>query len=176
MTLRPATLADFPFIRALCQRPENAPFLTDEDDAALAHYVADPAARLYVWEDAGKAAGFALYCAVNAHGDAVELRRLALAETGGGRGLAFVQALTDHGFAALGAKRVWLDASGENLRAARVYERAGYRLEGVLRSHWWRPALGRTVDLLLFGILRDEWLSTQPLAPALPASYILSKA
>lgn len=155
--LRPATSADFPFIRALAQRPENAPFITDEDDAALGRYLADPASRLCIWEESGEAAGFALYCQMDEPSGAVELRRLALAETGGGRGLAFLKALTDHGFAELGAKRVWLDASGENPRAARVYEKAGYKLEGVLRQHWWRPALGRTVDLLLFGMLRDEW-------------------
>jgi RimJ/RimL family protein N-acetyltransferase len=155
--LRPATAADFGFIRALAQRPENAPFITDEDEVALARYVADPASRLYIWDEAGQAAGFALYCQMDEPSGAVELRRLALAETGGGRGLAFVKALTDHGFAELGAKRVWLDASGENPRAARVYEKAGYKLEGVLRQHWWRPALGRTVDLLLFGLLREEW-------------------
>ena len=65
--------------------------------------------------------------------------------------------LTDHGFDALGAGRVWLDASGENVRAQRIYDRAGYRLEGRQRAHWWRPALGRAVDLMLYGMMRDEW-------------------
>jgi RimJ/RimL family protein N-acetyltransferase len=71
--------------------------------------------------------------------------------------LAFVTALTDHAFETLDAARVWLDASGENARAARVYNKAGYRLEGVQRGHWWRPALGRPVDLLLYGLMRAEW-------------------
>lgn len=157
MTLRPATPADFAFIRALAQHPENAPFITDEDEPALAAYLADPAARLYIWEAANRPAGFALFCELATPSGAVELRRLALAEVGGGRGAAFLKTLTDHAFAELGAARVWLDASGENPRAARVYEKAGYRLEGIQRAHWWRPALGRTVDLLLFGMLRDEW-------------------
>ena len=87
----------------------------------------------------------------------MELRRLALDVAGGGRGLGFVQALTDHGFDELGAQRVWLDASSENLRAQTVYQRAGYTLEGRLRRHWWRPMLGRVVDLMLYGILREEW-------------------
>lgn len=157
MSLRPATPADFPFIRALAQDPANAPFITDEDDAALAAYLADPTARLYIWEDAGAPAGFALYCEIGHPTGRVELRRLALSLTGGGRGLTFLKALTDHAFTEFGAARIWLDASGENLRAARVYEQIGYRLEGTQRAHWWRPALGRAVDLLLFGIQRDEW-------------------
>lgn len=155
--LRPATPADFPFIRALAQNPANAPFITDEDETALAAYLADPTARLCIWQDGDQPAGVALYCEVGHPTGRVELRRLALSQTGGGRGLAFVKALTNHAFSSLGATRIWLDASAENPRACRVYEQAGYRLEGTQRGHWWRPALGRAVDLQLFGMMRDEW-------------------
>lgn len=157
MTLRPATPADFAFIRGLAGHPAYAPFITDEDETALAAYLADPTARLCIWDEAGRPAGFALFCEIGHPTGRVELRRLALATTGGGRGLAFVRALTDHAFDRLGAARVWLDASGENPRACRVYEQAGYRLEGCQRAHWWRPGLGRAVDLMLFGLMREEW-------------------
>jgi RimJ/RimL family protein N-acetyltransferase len=60
---------------------------------------------------------------------------------------------------------LWLDASSENLRAQAVYERAGFTLEGRLRRHWYRPSVGRVVDLMLFGILREEWESLEPLGP-----------
>ena len=159
MTLRPATPADFPFIRRLAQDPANAPFITDEDEAALSAYLADPTARLLIWQDGDQPAGFVLWCGIGHSSGVVELRRLALAQTGGGRGLGFVTALTAYGFDALGAQKIWLDASGENARAARVYLQAGYTLEGTQRSHWWRAALGRTVDLLLFGLLRADWLA-----------------
>ena len=53
--------------------------------------------------------------------------------------------------------RLWLDASGENLRAQHLYESLGFTLEGRLRQHWWRPALGRAVDMMLYGMLRAEW-------------------
>ena len=157
MTLRPATLADIPFIRAVAGRPENTAFITDEDDAALAAYLADPAAQMLIWETDAMPAGFAIFCGIGNPTGGIELRRLALSETGTGRGLALVRALTDHGFDALGAGRVWLDASGENVRAQRIYDRAGYQLEGRQRAHWWRPALGRAVDLMLYGMMRDEW-------------------
>ena len=42
-----------------------------------------------------------------------------------------------------------------------LYERAGFTLEGRLRQHWFRPALGRCVDLMLYGILREEWAARQ---------------
>ena len=157
MTPRAATPDDFGFIRGLAGHPDYAPFITDEDEAALALYLTDPSARLQIWQENGQPAGFALFCEIGHPSGRVELRRLALARTGGGRGLAFVTALTDHAFETLEAARIWLDASGENARAARVYDQAGYRLEGVQRSHWWRPALGRSVDLLLYGLMHAEW-------------------
>ncbi|WP_374396127.1 GNAT family N-acetyltransferase [Tabrizicola sp.] len=161
--LRPATAADFGFIRGLASQPENAPFITDEDEAALAGYLSDPSARLLIWEPAGAPAGFVLWCGLGEPSGAVELRRLALAATGGGQGQVFIRALVDYGFGALDAARVWLDASGENPRAVKVYERAGFTLEGRLRQHWYRPALGRVVDLMLFGMLRAEWEALEPL-------------
>lgn len=161
--LRPATAADFPFIRALAARPENAPFITDEDEGALQAYLDNPDAALLIWQADG-AQGYALFNGLTDKAGSVELRRLALDQPGGGRGRVFVSALVDHGFAALAAKRLWLDASGENLRAQHLYETLGFRREGQLRQHWWRPALGRAVDLVLFGMLRDEWSARQPLA------------
>lgn len=162
--LRPATPADFGFIRGLAGRPENAPFITDEDEAALADYLTDATVRLLIWEVGGQPAGYALFCTVGDPSGAVELRRLALDASGGGQGQCFLRLLLDHGFGTLGAARVWLDASGENPRAMRVYERAGFTLEGRLRQHWYRPALGRVVDLMLYGMLRAEWEALEPLS------------
>lgn len=159
MIPRPAGPADFAFVRALAGAPSSAPFVTDEDEAALAGYLADPSARLQIWEADGQPAGFALWCGLGQNSGVIELRRLALAVPGSGKGAAFVAALTDHGFETLGAQKIWLDASGENPRACHIYDRLGYVLEGRQRAHWWRPALGRTVDLMLYGMLRSEWLA-----------------
>ncbi len=157
MTLRPATPADFPFIRALAQRPDYAPFIADEDDAALAAYLAAPSARLLIWQGKAGPEGFALYGEIGDPSGRVELRRLALATAGAGQGAAFLRAMQDYAFATLGAKRLWLDASAENTRAQRAYLRAGFTFEGRMRAHWFRPALGRSVDLMIYGMLRPEW-------------------
>ena len=157
MRLRPATPADFGFIRALAQHPENAPFISDDDDAALAAHLANPAHRLLIWQDDHGPRGFALFCEVGEPSGRIELRRLALAQVGRGEGAAFLRAMIDYAFTDLGAAKLWLDASGENLRAQRVYTREGFTLEGQLRQHWYRPVLGRSVDLMLYGLLRDEW-------------------
>lgn len=160
MVLRPATPADFAFLHALARDSAYAPFITDEDDVALLAYHDSPDARLLIWEEGG-ARGFALFCGLTLPSGAVELRRLALDRPGEGRGRAFIGALVEHAFTAIGAERLWLDASGENLRAQRAYARQGFTLEGRMRRHWWRPALGRTVDLMLYGLLREEWAAAR---------------
>jgi RimJ/RimL family protein N-acetyltransferase len=156
MILRPATVADFGFIRGLTTDPAYAPFIGDDDEAQLTRNLDDPSVRVLIWGEAG---GFAIFREIGDASGRVELFRLALARTSAGGGAAFVEALLKFAFDELGAKRVWLDASGENLRARRVYERAGFVLEGRLRAHWYRPILGRSVDLLLFGMLCDAWIS-----------------
>lgn len=168
MSLRPATQDDFAFIRAVAGRPEAVDFVTDEDETALAGHLADPTTRLLIWQRAGKPAGFALFCEIGEPSGAVELRRLALAEPGGGRGRAFLDDLIAFGFGPLGAARLWLDASGENLRAQYLYQAVGFRREGCLRRHWFRPSLGRAVDLVIFGMLREE----APVSAALAAAEV----
>ena len=158
MTLRPAELADIAFIRGLTTRPDYASFIGDSDVVTLQGWINSPAARVVIWEDGG-AKGFAVFRQIGDPSGAVELFRIALDSTGTGRGDAFFNALLDHAFRDLGAARIWFDASGENPRAMKVYERAGCLREGVQRAQWWRPSLGRAVDLHLFGIMRAEWLA-----------------
>lgn len=162
MTLRPATEADFAFIRALASHPDYAPFITDEDEAALGQYLSDPSCAQLIWEPGDGPKGFAIFCGIGQPSGSVELLRLALASTGSGQGRRFLRVLMDHAFTALQAERLWLDASSENLRAQAVYARAGFTLEGRLRRHWYRPALGQVVDLLLYGILKSEWEALDP--------------
>lgn len=156
MTLRPATLSDIGFIRSLTTDPAYTPFIGDDDEAELARKLQDATIRVLIWGD-DQPAGFAIFRECGEPSGRVELARLALARTGGGAGLTFVRALVDHAFNRLNARRIWLDASSENHRAQRVYLQAGFVEEGRLRQHWYRPVLGRTVDLMLYGMLIDDW-------------------
>lgn len=158
--LRPATTADIPFIRSLTTRPDYAPFIGDADAAQLQAWIDNPADRVLIWEGPG-ATGFAVFH--SADQPVVELFRIALDQAGGGQGDAFFRALVDFAFRDLGAERLWLDASAENPRAVKIYSRAGFRQEGRLRAHWFRPTLGRAVDLILMGMLRTEWEALEPL-------------
>ena len=159
MSLRPASPADFAFIRSLTTDPANAPFIGDDDEASLAASLASEAEQLLIWQPGALPEGFALFREIGNPSGRVELFRLALARTDAGQGRVFVDALIDHAFGRLGAKRVWLDASAENHRAIKVYLRAGFVEEGRLRAHWYRPVLAQSVDQVLFGMLRQEWES-----------------
>lgn len=157
MRLRAATLDDLSFIHRLTSDPVNMPFMGDDDEAKLASYLEDHSCRLVIMHINNIPQGFALFREIGNASGRVELFRLALATAGAGHGAAFMTLLIDFAFNDLTAKRLWLDASSENPRAQKVYLRAGFTEEGRLRAHWYRPALGRCVDLIIYGMLRCDW-------------------
>jgi UDP-4-amino-4,6-dideoxy-N-acetyl-beta-L-altrosamine N-acetyltransferase len=67
--------------------------------------------------------------------------------------------LLTHAFETLDLHRVFLQLFHDNVRALRLYERLGFVTEGVLRDHAVRR--GAYVDVVVMGLLRDEWLQHQ---------------
>lgn len=59
------------------------------------------------------------------------------------------------GFEEYNLNRIQLTVFADNARAVRVYERAGFTLEGRARQAYFRG--GRFVDVLQYAILRSEW-------------------
>jgi len=74
---------------------------------------------------------------------------------GRGAATAAVRLLVPWAFAE-GAARVQLRADVENTASRRVAEKAGFRLEGVLRSAHWNPRLGRRSDWAMYSLLPGE--------------------
>ena len=56
----------------------------------------------------------------------------------------------------LGFERLELRADPLNEPSCRVAERAGFTLDGTLRSARWNPRQGRRIDLRVYSLLRDE--------------------
>jgi RimJ/RimL family protein N-acetyltransferase len=56
-----------------------------------------------------------------------------------------------------GAARVQLRADVENVPSCRAAEKAGFALEGVLRSAHWNPRLGRRQDWAMYSLLPDDF-------------------
>ncbi len=74
---------------------------------------------------------------------------------GQGLGGEALSALLDYAFGELGLYRVYLRVLAYNEPAIRLYRRLGFRGEGRLRAQVWQE--GAWHDVLLFGLLRDEW-------------------
>ena len=80
-----------------------------------------------------------------------------------------VKALMCHlAFAVLGLERLGAYCNVEHARSQRALERIGFRREGVLRR--FHRHGDRTLDVVVFGLLRDEWragpLADVPVAAA----------
>ena len=77
---------------------------------------------------------------------------------GRGYGRDAIRTLLDYAFRLRNFRRVHLSVNGNNQRAIRVYEASGFVEEGRLRDHVWND--GKYVDLVLMGLLKDEWSKT----------------
>ncbi len=65
----------------------------------------------------------------------------------------------DYGFNELNLNRITLTVLQTNPRAISLYRKIGFKDEGVLRQAMYKG--GRYIDLILMGILRNEYLSDE---------------
>lgn len=77
------------------------------------------------------------------------------AQRGKGMGTWMVETIRDFAFAALKLHRLELDVFSFNPRAQKVYEKAGFRVEGVLRDAVLDG--GQYGDDILMAMLENEW-------------------
>jgi len=74
---------------------------------------------------------------------------------GRGYGREAIRLLLDYGFRLRNLRKIWLHVHAANERAIRAYIACGFVEEGRQRQHIWSN--GRYDDLVLMGVLRDEW-------------------
>jgi ribosomal-protein-serine acetyltransferase len=72
------------------------------------------------------------------------------------------RALVDHAFRELGLNRVQIRCAVENRRSRAIPEKLGFQLEGTLRSI--ERLSDRFVDLVVYGLLAEEWKARQATA------------
>ncbi len=65
------------------------------------------------------------------------------------------KAVLDHGFGAMGLRRVFADADPDNAASNRLLDELGFTLEGRLRAEW-ETHIG-VRDSNIWGLLREEW-------------------
>ena len=78
---------------------------------------------------------------------------------GRGYGQDALRSLLDYAFRLRNMRRVFISVNGNNQRAIRAYAACGFVEEGRLRAHVWND--GRFVDLVLMGLLQEEWSKLQ---------------
>lgn len=76
-------------------------------------------------------------------------------ERGHGFGTQAVQLLLDFAFKDLNLRRVYLHVFANNIPAIRIYEKKGFKNEGLLRQAAYVD--GAYMDVMVMGILRDEY-------------------
>ena len=165
VVLREWRRADIPALVALVDDPEIRRWLDRIPDP----YTADDAAEYIAGARVGLTAGTAATLAVVVDGalaGSVGLRidgeDSRTAEIGywvagavRGRGVASTAArlLSDFGFAALGLRRIELNAAVGNAASRRVAEKAGFEPEGVRRA--WRTVDGAPTDFAVYSRIAD---------------------
>lgn len=87
---------------------------------------------------------------------------------GQGFGTEATRMMLDYAFGTLNLHKVTLEVFSNNPAAERVYVKAGFQREGVLRQEHFTD--GQWVDGIRMGILREEWTRFLPPGGAVPQS------
>ena len=174
--LRPVTEEDVPFLLRWLQDPEVVEFYGDAPaslEACRADYLepdVNPCWR-FVIEWRGRGVGeiqyYHPYAGEEYEWDAgIDIFIGEPDARGHGVGIESVRVLLGYLFEVKGVHRVSIDPEVGNLRAIHVYERAGFRLDGVRRHNAFDH--GEYVDTQYLSILEDEW-------PAARAAWVVER-
>ncbi len=150
---------DFPFIYSLYVHPVTNPYLLYEvmDETSFEPLFADLLEKqlIYVYESEGEPVGmFKLIPLLHRNAHIVYLGGLAIhpAKAGAGYGKAMLQEIIalcrQKGFL-----RIELSTATSNERAIRLYEKAGFQREGVLRNYTWLKSENRFLDEVMMSYL-----------------------
>jgi diamine N-acetyltransferase len=155
--LRLATADDIETIMAIERSPGYDQLVGRSSAEFHARAIADPDYTYLVGlREDGAIGGFAILRGLTDVMGNLTLKRIAVAEPGGGFGKAMLLEIIGWVFRNTQTHRFWLDHIITNDRAAHVYESSGFRREGVMRQAYALPD-GTRIDLVLMSILRAEW-------------------
>lgn len=98
------------------------------------------------------------FWALTVHGGGwlIEFNVLIALAPGRGVGSWGIRRMLARAFDDLGAHRVWLEVTADNAAARRVYEAAGFVLEGVFRDGFRDEHTGTYKDLCAYGLLASD--------------------
>jgi RimJ/RimL family protein N-acetyltransferase len=166
MRLRLARVEDIPSIAAMERLPQYRTFVGNWTEEEHRERMAGADCRYFVAEsESEKPAGFAILRGMASPHRSVRLQRIVVADPDRGIGKIMLGCILDYVFQELMAHRLWLDVFETNTRAQHVYERIGFRREGILREAIFRD--GEYHTQLLMSILDREYEATPHSSPGL---------
>jgi len=166
LTLRPFTLDDAPEVHRLCGAYEVA-----LNTLLIPHPYPDGAAEAWISKhqddfDQNRIVHFAIDDGQLTGAMGLVTEDEGIAEIGYWIGVPFwnrgyateaAAAVVRYGFEERGLKRIFAMHYGRNPQSGRVLQKVGMQYEGTLRRH--RKKWDEYVDLVCYGLLREEWLS-----------------
>lgn len=139
----------------------HATFTRDQIDAYIARQIANDdderAAFIIALPDDSRALGEVVINDIDHDNHSANIRIALFAEDdlGKGYGTTAMRLMVDYGFRQLKLHRISLGVYAFNPRAIHVYEKIGFKQEGVLRDAlYWE---GEYVDEIIMSILAHEW-------------------
>jgi RimJ/RimL family protein N-acetyltransferase len=169
LLLRPPEMSDVPAMHHLANDPEIAANLSDLPHPYPREAAAAVVSAMQALSAQGEAYAFAVvpqseslvgvvYLILDSANQRAELIYW-IGQAFWGRGYATeaVQAVIAFAFNTLKLRRVHASAFAHNAASVRVMQKCGLQYEGTLRQHLLKN--GQFVDLLCYGILRDEFKS-----------------
>ncbi len=158
--LRLARAEDIAAILALERLPEYRTFVGNWTEDEHRMRMAGTDCRYLIAEpESGEVAGFAILRGLVSPHRSIRLQRIVVAKPDRGTGRQMLAGILNHVFRDLKAHRLWLDVFETNTRAQHVYERLGFRREGILREAIYRD--GEHHTQVLMSMLDREYEATQ---------------
>ncbi len=164
MRLRLARVEDVSALMAMERLPEYRAFVGNWTEELHGERMASADCRYLIAEsESGEMSGFAILRGLASGQHSVRLQRIVVTDPNRGFGTLMMRGILDNVFQDLKAHRLWLDVFETNTRAQHVYERLGFRREGVLREAIFRD--GEYHTQILMSILDREYEAAQSRQP-----------
>lgn len=158
---RPMTAEDAAYVVDLCALPHARDFVVIPTVDRILSALDATDATTFIVESDGRRVGLLRLAWVGEPAWLVEVRLLVTGEPGKGYGAAAMRWAQQHAFTNLGAHRMYLEVTADNVGARARYERAGFAQEGVFRDGF-RAGDGTYRDLIAYGMLEDEYRPPRP--------------
>ena len=160
LQLRRADLSDLPYILHLQLKPENLKFIVPFDENFHTQIItSDCKSKMDVIveeRETSKPVGYFMLSELDNPHNKVEITHVIIDKKNCGYGKESLQALLKWIFTVKNFHRAFLDCKTYNEVALHLYDKIGFKREGILREHILTD--GVYEDLIILGMLKNEYL------------------